>query len=105
MNNAHHDIEQLRDRVREQEQALADVAIERRQDKLTITLLRLNRIELEASLDRAREAVERREEQIDDLERRLRRALHASSGAQRALHRLRQEVGQERASSRRQPLR
>lgn len=46
MNNAHHDIEQLRDRVREQEQALADLAIERRQDKLTITLLRLNRIEL-----------------------------------------------------------
>ncbi|MHB1170449.1 MAG: hypothetical protein ACYC28_14325 [Longimicrobiales bacterium] len=105
MTNAFSENDLLRDRIREQEQALADLAIERRNDKLTITMLRLHRIELEASLDRTREAVERREEQIEDLERRLRRALLASSGAQRALNRLRQQVADERVAGRNQSRR
>src|SRR5690606_30132480 len=103
--NAFSEIDLLRDRIREQEQALADLAIERRNDKLTIRMLRLHRIELDASLDRAREAVERRDEQIEDLERRLRRAILASSGAQRALNRLRQQVTDERATGRKQSRR
>jgi hypothetical protein len=105
MTNAFSEIDLLRDRIREQEQALADLAIERRNDKLTIRMLRLHRIELDASLDRAREAVERRDEQIEDLERRLRRAILASSGAQRALNRLRQQVTDERATGRKQSRR
>lgn len=105
MTNAFSEIDLLRDRIREQEQALADLAIERRNDKLTIRMLRLHRIELDASLDRAREAVERRDEQIEDLERRLRRAILASSGAQRALNRLRQQVTDERVTGRKQSRR
>jgi hypothetical protein len=97
MNNIPPETSLLRDRVREQEQAIADLAIERRNDKLTITLLRLQVIELEATLCRAREAVERRDEQSDELERRHRRAEHASKGAQRALALLRQEIAHGRA--------
>ena len=85
------DTELLHGRIREQEQALADLAIERRSDKLTITMLRLRCLDLEASLERSREAVARRNEEIEELEQQLRRARLASAGAQRALARLRQQ--------------
>ena len=57
------DCDILRDRVREQQQALADLAIERRQDKLTITLLRLQAEELEARVGRVQHALAKRDEE------------------------------------------
>lgn len=85
------DTELLHARIRAQEQALADLAIERRSDQLTITMLRLRCLDLEANLERSREAVARRHEEVEELEQQLRRARLASAGAQRALARLQQE--------------
>jgi chromosome segregation ATPase len=83
------DCDILRDRVREQQQALADLAIERRQDKLTITLLRLQAEELEARVGRMQHALAKRDEERQALDNQLQRALKTARGAQRELAELR----------------
>lgn len=90
----------LRDRVREQEQALADLAIERRLNKETMALMRLQRIDLESSLHRAREAVERRNEQIQNLERLLQQALQAGRSDRSTDARIGRQSSKDRQRSR-----
>ena len=100
MTNQISDTNLLLDRIRQQEQALADLAIERRADKLAIALLRLQCTELKASVDRGREAVDRRNEQIEDLKLRHRRSLLTAGGAQRALNRIRKQMEEGAAEGR-----
>lgn len=83
----------LQDRVREQQQALADLAIERRQDKLTITLLRLQAEELEGRIGRLQHALGQRHEERRSLDDQLQRALNVARGAQRELAELRAADG------------
>ena len=86
------DCDILRDRVREQQQTLADLAIERRQDKLTITLLRLQAEDFEARIGRMQHALAKREEERQALDNQLQRALKTARGAQCELAELRSRV-------------
>jgi len=80
---------ELNRRISEQQQALADLAIERRRDKLYMTNLRLEKLELEHRIDRMEEALRSREAELARLRERLQRALGTARGAQQALARLR----------------
>jgi chromosome segregation ATPase len=86
--DASSDSEALAARIREQESALADLLIERRADRNSITLLRLELGELTHELEKTRYALERRSEQLEDVRTQLKRSLGTARGARQALARL-----------------
>jgi septal ring factor EnvC (AmiA/AmiB activator) len=82
-----HEIKALRDRVREQQVALADLAIERREERGRSLLLTLEIEELKHTITRLQLALDRRAERLEMTQRRLRRALSTARGAHQALAR------------------
>ena len=81
----------LAERLREQQHAIADLAIERRGDKESIALLRLQLAELEARAGRYQYARDLRTAELEQMEIRLNRILGTARGAQRELARIHTE--------------
>jgi hypothetical protein len=81
---------ELDSRLRQQQEAFADVLIERKLERIELEVLRLEIQNLELANERLQRAFEARAEDVQQLEERLRRALRSAWSMQEELRRLRQ---------------